>query len=143
MKKIPLAIPRAEKTTEVALQSKKQVMITPETQAVLEKQVKDCMQVLNTYGKKDFDYLPVLKVFMERLGHYESEQLNAAFDKYIRNRSEFPTPSDIINVIENKPKLDQAVYNNLLKKSRDGGFLSDSEYDYIYHYEEKTINEWN
>jgi hypothetical protein len=114
----------------------------PETQEVLQKQIKDCMQVLNTYGKKNFDYLPVLKVFIERLGSYNPKQIEEAFNKYIKYRSDFPTPADIISIIEGRIKPDSAVYNNLIRKRREGAFLSYEEEDYISKYEDQVFNEW-
>lgn len=128
-------------TNILPIKPKKELRANPYTEDILQKQIKDCMQVLNTYGKKDFDYFPVLKVFIERLGHYEPERIKEAFNEYIRNKANFPTPSDIIDILERKIRPDSAVYQKLLKQRRDGSYLTNGEERYIREYEKHVLNE--
>jgi hypothetical protein len=134
---------KKESSNIVSLAHKKGVITSPETEGVILKQVKDCMQVLNTYGKKDFDYLPVVKVFIERLGHYGPEKIKKAFDKYVSKRSDFPTPADIVGIIEKRIKPDIAVYQTLIRRRKEGAWLSTDEENYLRSYEEQAINEWD
>lgn len=101
-----------------------------------------CWKSLHLYGKRPEDFEGIVTVYLGFLGKYPAEKVHAAFEKYIRNRREFPTPSDIIAIIEGRIKRDVGVYKNLLKQRREGQFLSDDDHKYIREYEEQTMQDW-
>jgi hypothetical protein len=57
----------------------------------------------------------------------------------MRNRREFPTPSDIIGIIEGRKKMDAGVYISLTKSRDEGQFLTNEEHNYISNYENQII----
>jgi hypothetical protein len=101
-----------------------------------------CWKSLHLYGKKSDDFEGLVTVYLGFLGKYPAQKVHDAFEKYIKNRREFPTPSDIIGIIEGRVKRDANVYRNLLKQRKEGVFLGDDEHRYIREYERETMEDW-
>ncbi len=95
--------------------------------------------VLKTYGKQSEDIGLIADVFLDFLSDFEPEKVIDAFKKHIRTSPEFPTPSDIIKIIQNKTKdrdmPNHAIYRELCAKKRNGTDLTYSEDEYKKSYE--------
>ena len=79
---------------------------------------------------------------MNFLGGYPTETVASAFDKYIRHRREFPTPADIIGIIQGRVKRDGAYYTRLCRKIQQNAFVDDDELAYMRLYEGQVRNDW-
>lgn len=76
---------------------------------------------------------------MRFLGEYPTRKVEEAFETYVKNRSRFPTPNDIIGIIEGRIKRDGFYYNHLIKKA---GSRSREENIYIEKYEKSAAKDW-
>jgi hypothetical protein len=101
-----------------------------------------CWNTLHRYGKTADDFNGVVKTYLSFLGRYPTRAVAAAFDKYIRHRREFPTPADIIGIIEDRVKRDGAYYVRLCRERQEGAFLTDDELAYMRRYEHQVQNDW-
>lgn len=101
-----------------------------------------CWNTLHRYGKTSDDFNGVVKTWLSFLGGYPTQAVDAAFDKYIRHRREFPTPADIIGIIEDRVKRDGAYYTRLCRKIQEGAFVTDDELAYMRLYEDQVRNDW-
>ena len=101
-----------------------------------------CWNTLHRYGKTADDFNGVVKTYLSFLGGYPTRAVAAAFDKYIRHRREFPTPADIIGIIEGRVKRDGAYYIRLCRERQEGAFLTDDEHAYMRRYEGQVRNDW-
>lgn len=89
-----------------------------------------------TYGKQGQDLELLCGIFLEVLKAYKADQITRAFDKWLRTSPEFPTPADIISILEAKPKMSDAVYRQMLKKYKDSGYNEYTEAGrYVLAYE--------
>jgi hypothetical protein len=80
-------------------------------------------------------------MYLNFLGGYEAQEVVDAFNHYVKHKSEFPTPSDIIGIIEGRIKRDSAYYRKLLTKQKHSIMLA-SEAIYIKKYENQLHEEW-
>lgn len=104
--------------------------------------INDCIHVLNLYGNKDGKLKKIVNVFFKHLKEYDPVEIDKAFKTYIKCNSTFPTPSDIIGIIENRVKLDSELYKNLIRKRKDS-YLSFKEENYIDKYEKQLLNDYD
>ena len=101
-----------------------------------------CWNTLHRYGKTSDDFDGIVKTWLGILGGYPTRTVAAAFEKYLRNRREFPTPADIIGIIEGRVKRDGAYYTRLCRKIQEGAFVDDDELAYMRLYEGQVRNDW-
>jgi hypothetical protein len=101
-----------------------------------------CWKTLHLYGKKPEDFQSVSAMYLNFLKDYPAEKIIKAFEKYVKIKSEFPTPADIIAIIEGRIKRDSVYYQKLLDKQRSRGFLLNHEQTYISKYESQLHEEW-
>lgn len=89
---------------------------------------------LKTYGKDAEQIQSIVKLFMMTLADYDIERITAAFKMHCRISDEMPTPAEIIQLIErkNKPPLQKAVYQDLLRK--EASMRTPEEWAYIRDY---------
>jgi len=83
-----------------------------------------------------------LAMFGMILFDYTGEQIKQAFLFWMKTNNQFPTPADIVNIIERdgKPAFDKTVYVNLCKKRQTTpDDLRSSEWEYMEDYERFAI----
>lgn len=100
-----------------------------------------CWNTLHRYGKTSDDFEGIVKTYLSFLGGYPTQDVVSAFDKYIRHRREFPTPADIMGIIEGRVQRDGA-YTRLCRQIQEGAFVTDDEYAYMRRYEGQVRNDW-
>src|ERR1700730_1796865 len=96
--------------------------------------VRQCFDVLDTFGKTPDQLTNIIKAFVTQLAEYRYEQVRMAFRAYIKRNAVMPKPADIINLID-PPKAewrpDWSAYNALKKRvQQDGAFLYGSEREF-------------
>lgn len=103
-----------------------------------------CLMAQRTYGKQVDDLPNIMLVFAECLSQYAQNEIQDAFSVHLRSSPDFPTPSDIIKILENKTngrdKPNGFVYQRLVQRMRDGEQLNSSEYQYVKDYEAYYIS---
>lgn len=99
-----------------------------------------CFQGLNVFGKTPEEMEAIIGLHQMVLADYGIEQIRPAFVKWLQTSSTFPTPADIVSLIERggRPPLDRAVYVSISKKpadmrtKADWGYMADYERERIY-----------
>jgi hypothetical protein len=94
---------------------------------------------MELYGKETSQFETVLEFFLTFIGKYEPKEVFDAMKIYVSNRTKFPTPADLIGIMEGRIKRDMIYYSRLLKKK---GNLTNDESYYIQQYELQTQNDW-
>lgn len=98
-----------------------------------------CLIVQRTYGKSVDDLPNILRVFIEALEGYPPHEILQAVAGWLVKSPDFPTPYDIICIIEEKTngrdKPNSFVYNNLCRRHAKGDNLTPEQWDYINAYE--------
>lgn len=105
----------------------------------LSKALSACQLVQRTYGKQADDIGKITEVFVRILKEYEPDQVIEAVKEWVTTSAEFPTPSDIANILSPKPRFDYAVYQSLQEQKRSGATLSDLQWKYLREYEERAM----
>lgn len=101
-----------------------------------------CWKTLHLYGKKAEDFEVIVDMYLGFLGGYPAKDVVKAFERYVKSREQFPTPSAIIGIIEGRIARDSKYYETLLKK-RANSFLTDPEEDYLRRYERQVLEDFN
>lgn len=103
--------------------------------AVLGDILYQCFKSLDTYGRTASSLPDIQKAFMLVLGEYPTELVHKGFVKWLTRESRFPTPADIVNLIDPLPKPwkpDWAVYVALKSKiTKDGYYPWQHERDFM------------
>lgn len=99
-----------------------------------------CCSVYPTYGKDNQSLVDALQMFNMCLFDYTGQEIKDAFIAWMRSNKQFPTPSDIISLIERKgkPAFDKTVYLNLSKKAPQD--RTDDEWQYMREYEKWQVS---
>ena len=86
-----------------------------------------CFDGLNTFGKTPGQLKNAMKLFLMRLGDYPMPLVRAAFERWVDEKPEMPTPADIIGMMQedNERLLDFVGY------VRRGGNLTQRAEDYV------------
>lgn len=87
------------------------------------------------YGRKAEDFAAIIPVTLKMLGKYPAEKVTRAMTRWLETQKEFPTPSDIIGLIERngKPAYSREMYISLSKK--DPEHRTDHDWKYMREYE--------
>ena len=129
--------------TQLAKQSGEEksnlVVYTPEQKDTLNHALGACLVTQRTYGKQATDMEKALKVFIRVLSDYEPEKVIQAIKKWLLTSPDFPTPADILNILNPQPKFDYAVYNALNDRLKRGEKLDYSQMEYIKAYEKNAL----
>jgi hypothetical protein len=96
--------------------------------------------VQRTYGKQAENMDMVTKIFTRVLDRYEPELVIQAVKQWIMDSPEFPTPSDIKQILSPTKTYDKTIYIGLKDKNKSGGYLTEYEWEYINGYETSEIN---
>ena len=78
---------------------------------------------------------------MDVLKDYDAHKVVEAIRTWLKTSPEFPTPADILVIVDPLVKLDKSVYVNLCKRRDSGDYLLKKEKDYIRFYEGKVVGE--
>ena len=100
-----------------------------------------CLAVQRTYGKQAADIQVVAKIFIDDLKDFSANEVVEAISKWRKTSPEFPTPADIINLLNPKPTFDKSVYLSLIKRKGEVHRYS-KEYDYIKAYEKNEVEKY-
>lgn len=110
-------------------------------QIFLEQILTSCFSALNVYGKQPEELAIIMPIFLNVLAEYRAVDIQAAFKKFLKTSRNFPTPADIIELIENKPKLVESVYVNLsMRRQNNPEDLSKDDWRYMREYEQAQIS---
>lgn len=107
----------------------------------LSKALGACLLVQRTYGKQGSDIEKITNVFLKILSGFEPERVIDAVKEWVETSSEFPTPADILQILNPKPKFEYAVYQRLAHKAKvDGVSMTSDEWSYLRGYERLVIS---
>ena len=81
-------------------------------------------------------------MFLNFLAEKSPNKVIRAFERYVQERTKFPTIADILGIIEGRIKPDKVYYMGLKKQLQRGEYLKNDEYDYIAKYERQVLNDW-
>lgn len=97
---------------------------------------------MELYGKDVSQFPEINRMFQAFLKDKPAEKVIKAFEKYVAQRSKFPTVADILAIVEERIKLDADYYRKVRRKIEKGETTSYAEDDYIRKYELQTTKEW-
>ena len=100
-----------------------------------------CFLSMELYGKQPKDFQIIKQMFLTFLKDWPSDKIVMAFERYVKTHSRFPTVSDILSILEERIKPNQAYYQALLHK-RKTSFLSSKEEEYIAKYEKQALEDF-
>ncbi len=98
-----------------------------------------CQLAQRTYGKQADNLDKVADIFVRLLKNHEPQKVIEAIKQWLLTEQNFPTPADIENILNPKPKFDFAVYNRIQNKLKIGDYVSEKEHKYLKLYEEKAL----
>jgi hypothetical protein len=122
-------------TTQCTTPSSISASLTNGEQAEVALLVRQCFDVLDTFGKTPEQLTNIIKAFVTQLSEYPYDHVRTAFRQYLKRNSKMPTPADIVNLIDppkEEWKPDWSAYNALKKRvQRDGYFPYGSEKEFL------------
>lgn len=100
--------------------------------------------VQRTYGKQGADIDKITKIFLRVLSDYEPSAVIQAIKRWLQESPEFPTPSDIVKMLNPAKKFDKEVYIAFCQQAQRGEvgeYKNRAAYDYIKAYEQHKLEE--
>jgi hypothetical protein len=129
--------------TQCAMPFPTSVSLTNGEQAEVALLVRQCFDVLDTFGKTPDQLTNIIKAFVTQLAEYPYAQVRDAFRQYLKRNSKMPTPADIVNLIDppkGEWKPDWSAYNALKKRvQQDGYYPYGSEREFLKLCEEYAV----
>jgi hypothetical protein len=110
-----------------------------EERANIVKQLGACLVVQRTYGKQGADMNSMAAVFMSDLQEYPADKVVQALAQWRKQSAEFPTPADIIGLLNPQPIWSAAVYAEISDRRKKGEILSLREEEYIKGYKKQAM----
>lgn len=102
-----------------------------------------CFDIFPLYGREPEAADNIRRAFQYALADYTIEQVMEAFYYHLRHSKEFPTPADIVAIIErggNKPPFERSVYVRLAQKRKDfPEDMAHEEWAYMDEYEKYIV----
>lgn len=94
------------------------------------------------YGRQPENIEIINQIFHTILGNYPADKVTKSFEKWMERSQEFPTPSDIVNLIKRngKPPLSKEIYVTISKK--DPEFRNSDDWHYLREYEEQQQDDF-
>jgi len=104
-----------------------------------------CFNAQKTYGQDPSKIKGITKVFEAILSEYPLKSITAAFMTHLKQSVDFPTPADIVSILDPKESLDKPTYiqaKKWLAENKDAVFsLKERDcLDYVRRYEEETMS---
>lgn len=117
-----------------------EVTYKPEDVTQLANALGACLLVQRTYGKQGADIDKITKIFLRVLSDYEPSAVIAAIKRWLQESPEFPTPSDIVKMLNPKQNFDKSLYIKFSKQYAKGEITEFSQgYDYMKDYEKQQM----
>lgn len=88
-----------------------------------------CFDGLDTFGKTPGQLANAVKLFLLMLSKYPAVLIRFAFEKWVRTESKMPTPSEIINLIEQDNVRLLDLIDHL--RARNGNQITDGATAYL------------
>lgn len=98
---------------------------------------------MKTYGKEPESLDSIISVFMTDLADYPTDDVMRAMTIYCRKNQEFPTPADIVTLIDNRGRqpVSQSLYISLCKKREEQPeLLMSDEWEALRRYESQFLD---
>jgi hypothetical protein len=112
----------------------------PEDVVKLSVKLSEELIVLRSYGKTGDDIPAITEAFLSKFKQHDPQKVIGAIEQWgLTGTGDFPTPPDIEAILNPKPKYDYAVYQRLLKRNKDGEYMTAREFKYIQMYEENAM----
>lgn len=102
--------------------------------------IAQCYHTLDRYGRDAQGLEVAQRLFIRVLGGYPASEVIPAFEKHVAQSRNFPTPSDIVGILEGRVKRDASYYRRLLDRIKAGDFLSEDESRYLHAYERQVLD---
>lgn len=103
-----------------------------------------CLAVQRTYGKQGADLISIAKIFISDLNKYRALDIASAINEWRKQSPEFPTPSDIINILKARPPEQEVIEKNkflgLQSRERSGQYINPQEKQFMDNYESRIAN---
>ena len=97
-----------------------------------------CLVVQRTYGRQGEDMPATMRIFLQDLKQYTMPKIVDAVNKWRKSSPEFPTPADIIAILDSKPKMSVDMYRVHRKTYEANGFNEYTEAgQYVKAYEKE------
>ena len=134
--KLTQQLPDLKENTELAKFNDKDVVS-------LSKALAACQLVQRTYGKQAGDLDKVAKIFARVLAEYDPQQVIEAIKRWLQESPEFPTPSDIVKMLDPAKKFDKELYIKFSQQYAKGEITEFSQgYEYMKEYEKHKLQEY-
>ena len=117
----------------------KKLSVCKETESALKETLIMLFDGMALYGKKPEQLTNTIRLFKFALADYTNDQIQNAFQIYIKRNKEFPSPADIVNIIDPPKILDRDVYKELCRRRSNGEFMLERETKYIKEYENEYV----
>lgn len=95
--------------------------------------------VQRTYGKQAENHGAAVDIFVKVMKAYEPARVIQAIKQWILTSPEYPTPADIIGILDPKPKLDRVVYMAISDRLKRGDKITGQEREYLKLYESDVM----
>jgi|GEM_PF-3888949 len=101
-----------------------------------------CIATQKLYGRDTANAGQVTEVFHTMLADYPADKVVRAFETWLSRSQEFPTPADIIGLIQRngRPPLSKERYIAINKK--DGEYRTPDDWQYLRDYEAEQDTGW-
>jgi hypothetical protein len=87
---------------------------------------------LRVYGKEPEQLENAIKLHHIALSRYEITEIERGIREHIKRSNEFPTPADIVNIIDPPPpKPDWPAYIGIRQKIRENQFITGNQREYL------------
>ena len=74
--------------------------------------VRQCFDILNTYGKSPDQLKSLMRAMVEDLSGYSVEKIDAGFLEWRRTSEKIPTPADILKIVRRNSEGDRKKYSD-------------------------------
>lgn len=100
-----------------------------------------CLTLQKLYGRDVANTETVIELFQKIMGKYPADKVIRAFEIWMERSQEFPTPSDIVNLIKRngRPPLSKERYIAISKK--DGEDRTQDDWQYMREYDKEQDTE--
>jgi len=101
-----------------------------------------CFESLNSYGKKESSMETIIGVFEMVLIGYEANQIKEAFREHIRSSRDFPTPSEIVRLIDPPKEWCVEKYRAIKEDIKNDKFVTQKDKNYVKEFLNRNLKGW-